>query len=273
MTHPQLTSFAERARLRRQELVQHPMYRSLHGLDDLRRFMEAHVFAVWDFMSLLKRLQQLLTCVQVPWVPPPSQRLSRFINEIVLCEESDTDGQGHYASHFELYRRAMREVGASTLHIDAVVRGIQHAGAWRPDLIPEPARAFVRSTFLLLERGQPHEVAAAFAFGREDAIPDMFRALIDALERQNPGLLVHVRYYLERHIGVDEAEHTPLALAMLEELCGDDALKWREASRAVDVAIAARIALWDGILAQVGKGSGVHRLGPRLRSYGQQGAC
>lgn len=271
-THPQLTSFAERARLRRQELIQHPMYRSLHGLDDLRHFMESHVFAVWDFMSLLKRLQQLLTCVQVPWVPPFSRRLSRFINEIVLCEESDTDGQGEYASHFELYRRAMREVGARTLHIDAVVRGIQHAGTWRPELIPEPARAFVRSTFMLLERGQPHEVAAAFAFGREDAIPDMFRALIAALDRQNPGLLVHVRYYLERHIGVDETEHTPLALAMLAELCGDDALKWREASRAVDVSIAARLALWDGILAKVVKGSGVHRLDPNVLGIGQRRA-
>lgn len=264
MTNPQLTAFAERARQRRQELIAHPMYRSLHGLDDLRHFMEAHVFAVWDFMSLLKRLQQLLTCVQVPWVPPVSRRLSRFINQVVVDEESDSDGQGGFASHFELYRRAMCEVGASTLHINAVVRSIQHAGTWRSELVPEPARSFVRSTFMLLERGQPHEIAAAFAFGREDAIPDMFRALIDALDRQNPGLLVHVRYYLERHIGVDETEHTPLAMAMLEELCGDDSLKWREASRAVDVAIAARLALWDGILAKVVRASGIHRLDPNI---------
>jgi hypothetical protein len=227
------------------------MYRELQTLDDLRRFMESHVFAVWDFMSLLKRLQQLTTCVSVPWVPPASQRVSRFINQLVLDEESDGDGQGGFASHFEIYRRAMREVGADTLFIDAVVRSIQHAGTWRPDLIPEPARSFVRTTFALVERGKPHEVAAAFAFGREDAIPDMFRALIASLDRQNPGLLVHVRYYLERHIGIDEVEHTPMALAMLEELCGSDELKWHEASIAVDTAVAARIALWDGIHVRV----------------------
>ena len=254
MGHQGLAVFSQRARERRDELIAHPMYRELETVDDLRRFMESHVFAVWDFMSLLKRLQQLLTCVHVPWVPPPHRRVSRFINQLVLDEESDADGQGSYASHFEIYRRAMREIGADTLYIDAVVRGIEHAGTWRPELIPEPARSFVQSTFRLLERGRAHEVAAAFAFGREDAIPDMFRSLIAALDRQNPGLLQHVRYYLERHIGVDEQEHTPMARSMLEELCGDDEEKWREAMAAVDVAVAARLALWDGIRARVQQG-------------------
>lgn len=246
-----LSLFSQRARQRREELVQHPMYRELETLEDLRRFMESHVFAVWDFMSLLKRLQQLLTTVSLPWVPPPSRRVSRFINQLVLDEESDADGQGGYASHFEIYRNAMREVGAETLYIDAVVRSVQHAGTWRPDLIPEPARSFVRATFGVIERGKPHEVAAAFAFGREDAIPDMFRALIASLDRQNPGQLAQLRYYLERHIGIDEVEHTPLAMAMLEELCGGDELKWREAAHAVDAAVAARVALWDGIHVRV----------------------
>jgi hypothetical protein len=252
MNQQGLAQFSQRARERREELVAHPMYRELHTLDDLRRFMESHVFAVWDFMSLLKRLQQLLTTVTLPWVPPASRRVSRFINQLVLDEESDADGQGSYASHFDIYRRAMHEVGAETLHIDAVVRSIEHAGTWRPDLIPEPARSFVRSTFALLERGQAHEVAAAFAFGREDAIPDMFRALVAALDGQNPGL-VHIRYYLERHIGIDEQERAPMALAMVEELCGDDELKWRAASRAVDAAVAARLALWDGVQVRVGR--------------------
>jgi hypothetical protein len=255
-----LSHFTSRARQRRDELITHPMYRELYTLDDLRRFMESHVFAVWDFMSLLKRLQQLLTTVTLPWVPPASQRVSRFINQLVLDEESDHDGRGGYASHFELYRRAMQEVGADTLYIDAVLRSIEHTGTWRPELIPEPARSFVRSTFSLLERGQAHEVAAAFAFGREDAIPDMFRSLIGALDRQNPGLLVHLRYYLERHIGIDEQEHTPMALAMVEELCGADELKWRDATRAVDTAVTARLALWDGIQVRVGRNRSQTRL-------------
>jgi hypothetical protein len=272
MNQRALSEFALRARKRREELTAHPMYRELHSLDDLRRFMEQHVFAVWDFMSLLKRLQQLCTTVTLPWVPPHSRRISRFINQLVLDEESDDDGFGGYASHFEIYRRAMQEVGADTLYIDAVVRSIEHTGTWRPELVPEPARSFVRSTFALLESGQAHEVAAAFAFGREDAIPDMFRSLIAALDRQNPGLLVHVRYYLERHIGIDEQEHTPLAMAMVEELCGDDELRWREAMRAVDRAVAARLALWDGIQVRVGRNRSHTRLiAQRMPAPGQPG--
>ena len=259
---PELAATKQLLETERSAVVEHPLYEHLGDLDAARSFMELHVFAVWDFMSLLKRLQQLLTCVHVPWVPPQHPRVSRFINQLVLDEESDADGQGGYASHFEIYRRAMRQVGADTLYIDAVVRGIQHAGTWRPELIPEPARSFVRSTFALLENGRAHEVAAAFAFGREDAIPDMFRALIHSLDRQNPGLLHHIRYYLERHIGVDEQEHTPMAMAMLDELCGDDEQKWREASHAVDIAVAARLALWDGIRSRVQK----QRARPRMEA-------
>ncbi len=96
----------------REALVQHPFYTEVNSLDRLRGFMGMHVFAVWDFMSLVKRLQREVTCQRLPWMPPSSSRISRFANEVVLGEESDLDPAGMPVSHFELYLRAMDEIGA-----------------------------------------------------------------------------------------------------------------------------------------------------------------
>src|SRR2546425_11084063 len=87
-------------------------------LDSLRLFMEHHAFAVWDFMSLLKALQRRLCCVEVPWLPAVDPLGSRLVNEIVLAEESDDDGRGGFASHFDLYHRAMTRCGANSAPID-----------------------------------------------------------------------------------------------------------------------------------------------------------
>src|SRR5438067_8881693 len=98
----------------RAALLDHPIYTQVASVADLRRFMEDHVFAVWDFMSLLKRLQQDMTCIRVPWFPADNAKAARLINDIVIGEETDVDPDGSYVSHLGLYLRAMREIGAST---------------------------------------------------------------------------------------------------------------------------------------------------------------
>jgi hypothetical protein len=95
----------------RAALVEHSLYARLTGLRDVRVFMEHHVFAVWDFMSLLKSLQREVTCVGVPWVPRGDPTVRRLVNEIVLAEESDDGVRETYTSHFELYRAAMDVAG------------------------------------------------------------------------------------------------------------------------------------------------------------------
>ena len=109
----------------RQVLLGHPVYADIRHAAALRTFMEQHVFAVWDFMSLLKALQRSLCCVAVPWLPSQLSLGSRLVNEIVLAEETDEDGQGAYASHFDLYRRAMTRLGADTTRIDEVLRRLR----------------------------------------------------------------------------------------------------------------------------------------------------
>jgi len=234
----------------RQRLVDHPLYREIRDIQHLRIFLQSHVFAVWDFMSLLKSLQACLTCVATPWLPSPYPKSRRLINEIVLGEESDKFGDG-YISHFELYLQAMVEAGADTSAIRTLVHELKSGRAF-PDALsvagpPAEAGEFVRTTFSFLQLDKPHVTVAAFTFGREDLIPDMFHQMVKDL-RQNLEMVGLFEYYLDRHVEVDADSHGPMALQMVEELCGPNKRKWEEAGFGAVTALQARLALWDGIL-------------------------
>lgn len=236
-------------------LVSHPLYDAVRDERALRLFMRAHVFCVWDFMSLLKSLQHAVTCVETPWFPVGDREARRFINEIVVAEESDVHPAGGYASHFELYYEAMQACGADARPIDGFMvrlragRPVQAALA--DPSIPNGVADFVRATFSVIETGSLHRIAAAFTFGREDVIPDMFRRLVTGLAQDAPARWSTFLYYLERHVEVDSGEHGPLAHALLEKLCGNDLQRWREAEESARAALEARIALWNAVLADI----------------------
>lgn len=238
----------------RERLDRHPLYASLRTLEDVRDFMMHHVYSVWDFMSLLKYLQHRLAPASFPWAPIGSPTVRRFINEIILEEESDeglpgANGGRTYASHFELYCEAMREIGADVDVPIGFVAAVQCAGldaALARSSVPAPAQRFMRTTFGFIATDKPHVVAAAFALGREQVIPEMFRALLKEMQigaRQAPAF----HYYLERHIHLDQDHHGPLSLLMLNELCEGDPAKLAEAKEAAVRAISARLELWDGV--------------------------
>ena len=257
---PSLAMIEARIAPLRARLASHPLYPSIRTPAQLRTFMESHVYAVWDFMSLLKALQRALTCVDVPWTPTRFPASRRFINEIVLGEESD-EYEGRPASHFELYLEAMERAGASTVAVRGVVDRVARTPRAEVDLtgVPPAAKAFVETTFRVIRTGSLAAQAAAFTFGREDAIPNMFRALVRDLNSEmggGPGQdLGQFLWYLERHIEVDGDEHGPLSLRMVADLCGDNPVLWEEAATAAEEAIRARLALWDGVLEAIRAGS------------------
>lgn len=234
---------------KKHELGTHPIFSEIHSLTVLKRFMETHVFAVWDFMSLTKRLQQELTCVSLPWLPPQNPHAARMINEIVLGEESDQrPGRGH-CSHFELYLDAMREIGASTEAVEYFVM-LQQQGvgldAALQTAAPGAAAPFVKQTLHTALHAPAHCVAAAFVHGRESVIPLMFQRILDDWRidtRQAPTF----RYYLERHIEVDGDDHGPAAQRLLEHLIGGDPQREEQALTYAIAAVDSRIALWDGL--------------------------
>ena len=265
----------------RERLVRHRIYGLVNSADRLRRFMESHVFAVWDFQSLLKAMQQRLTCTTLPWVPTPDPEARRLVNEIVLDEESDELPEGGAASHFELYLDGMRAAGADTGPIDRMIEILQAGrlpqvgkpaatvGGTGPQVgkpaatvgelvaiamhdagAPEAARDFVQKSFAVIESGSTHGIVAAFTYGREDVIPDMFRSLVSSLASRDPAW-ERFHWYLERHIEADDEKHAPVCRRIMARLCGDDPAKWVEASRVARECIEARIALWDAIAAEI----------------------
>ena len=235
----------------RNNLLAHPVYSQIQDLQGLQRFSETHVFAVWDFMSLLKSLQIGLTSVTLPWVPVGNADTRYLINEIVLGEESDVDEAGNRISHFELYLSAMQQMGASTNVIDTIIAQI-NAGttvqeAIEAALLPKQVKDFLQFTFDISFNAPLHVKAAVFTFGREDLIPSMFMKILDKIYADAPVKVSIFKYYIERHIEVDGDHHSHLALDMVNSLCGTDASKWEQATAASIKALELRIGLWNAI--------------------------
>lgn len=252
-----MTNFPlENVKRLRKELAMHPVYAAVTNMNDLTVFMQHHIYSVWDFMSLVKYLQNQIAPAQTPWLPFGDAQVQRFINDIVLEEESDEgipleDGTPTYTSHFNLYAQAMEEVkvGSSELvrtFISKVASDSLNV-ARQTTAIPSSAKEFMETTFSFIDSDKPHVIAAAFALGREHIIPEMFRALLDKMNISSEEATVF-HYYLDRHIELDGDHHGPMSMRMLELLCENDTAKIAEAEEAALHAIKARIKFWDGVL-------------------------
>jgi len=246
----------------RQEIINHKVYTLINDIEDLQIFMQHHIFAVWDFMSLLKALQNNLTCTQVPWIPNGSPETRYLINEIVVGEECDVDLEGNRRSHFELYLDAMHQCGADTEQINDFIEKLKSGSkvdnALAQSTIANGTRAFVNGTFDVIDSKKDYLQAAVFTFGREDLIPSMFISIVNDIYQRIPSSVSIFKYYLERHIEVDGDHHSHLALEMTSSLCGNDESKWNEVEQAVTASLKQRIQLWDTIYEAIQLKNAVH---------------
>ena len=239
----------------RQEIINHKVYSAIKDIDDLKVFMQFHVYAVWDFMSLLKTLQSNLTCTAVPWFPKGSADTRYLINEIVVGEESDVDLQGARKSHFEIYLDAMNQCGADTSKIQLFTEMLKNTGdfknAYLTSNTPKEAQDFVDFTFKVIESGKAYLQAAIFTFGREDLIPGMFISIINEMHKNFPNDISIFKYYIERHIEIDGDHHSHLAMQMTSNLCKDDEDLWHEAEESVINSLKQIIEFWNGSYLQL----------------------
>ena len=231
-------------------LRNHSLYSKIKDVDDLNIFSNAHVYAVWDFMSLLKFLQINLTSISIPWFPSKNTTTAKLINEIVAGEETDEDQEGQPVSHFEMYIDSIEEFGLNTSEIINNLNTLNNIETIDKDIekldIKSYVKDFLKFTFSVIKRGKIHEVASVFTFGREDLIPDMFIPLIEGINSENNDLNKLI-YYFKRHIEVDGDMHGPMSMEMLSYLCNNDPSKISESALIAEKAILARISLWDGI--------------------------
>ena len=226
--------------------VNHDLYNKLNSADDISVLMSYHVYAVWDFMSLLKSLQNHLTCTSSPWKPVGDSETRRLINSIVLEEESDVDANGNPSSHFEMYLDAMNECGADTKEINDFVNNVNKSYIPSVNIGVDD---FLKTTFNIINSNKPHIIASAFTFGREDLIPDMFSEIVNQYNNDNK--LDKFVYYLERHIELDGGDHGPLALQLISNLCENDTKKWKEVEESAIESLIARKNLWDFVSKQL----------------------
>lgn len=235
----------------RVRLFAHEIYQQMETLEDLREFMEHHVYAVWDNMSQLKALQNTLSCVNNIWTPTPYKKTLRVINELALEDECDQFGDEYY-SHFELYRNAMQQAGANFYLVDRFLALLQQEKdlykALEKISLPESIKLYLKVNWDISHSGQPHKMAAAFFLGREDVVPELLHKLGQDLMFYHPRELAFMKDYLERHTKTDRELHNLHVQTVLEELCGDDEQKWQEAETAAKAVLDARFALWDGML-------------------------
>jgi hypothetical protein len=238
------------------QLLTHSLYEKVKTIEDLHCFLENHIYAVWDFMSLLKALQNKLTCTTTPWLPVGNPQVRYLINEIVVAEETDLAMDGTRQSHFEMYLDAMQQCGATTSVVSEFLENVKNTqnifvSIKQSNLHPN-VKAFLGFTFRVIEEGKAHKIAAAFTFGREDLIPSMFTEILKNFQSNFPETdLSKLIYYFERHIELDADDHGPMAMQMISELCGSSETKWSEVEEVSVEALQKRIGLWDAIEEQV----------------------
>ena len=238
----------------RQLLASHKLFSNTLNVDQIRHFMESHIFSVWGFMSLLKALQSGITVNNIPWMPNQNTKngLTNFINEIVLCEESDDIDNIGYISHFEIYLLAMDKINADPSQINFLTKKLK-SEKYNKKLIEElniydEVKEFIKFDLdVALSKNLP-KIVGSFTLGREKVIPNMFSYIITCIEYSNS--TKNLLTYLKRHVNIDGDRHGPLSIKLLDTICDTDE-DYAIAYNSGITSLKLRLKVWDRIASEL----------------------
>ena len=231
------------------KITAHPLFANKLERKHICKFMESHIFAVWGFMSILKSLHKMITPNKLPWMPNKNTKngLVNFVNEIILCEESDfVEGIG-YISHFEIYLLAMKNMGARTDQLDRLTSRMSEKGYHEKHLddlnASDEVKNFLKHDLEVSMNGTLPEIVGAFTLGREKVIPNMFGYILPAIRKTSASSFLIT--YLERHIDIDGDRHGPLSMKLLSASCDKNQLPlaYETAIESLEL----RLLVWDKI--------------------------
>ena len=239
----------------RNKLKYHAVYSKMNLEEKVMIFMNTHIYCVWDFMNLVKRLQVHFTSVEVPWRPTTSvqtRMLRRLANEIVLEEETD-ELEGQFISHFSYYVESIRQVqnGVISNNLTRFINDISSDSvSYQEILNREYLPTAIRNFLQITSNAAVHEniivTAAAFTFGREVMLPEIFTSILKESGVANQPRLSKFVNYLDRHIELDGDYHGFLSKKMVLKLVSNQE-EWDLVIKTAKIALEARVALWDDI--------------------------
>ena len=239
----------------RNKLKYHAVYSKMNLEEKVKIFMNTHIYCVWDFMNLVKRLQIHFTSVEVPWRPTTSiqtRMLRRLANEIVLEEETD-ELDGQFISHFSYYVESIRQVqdGVISNNLTRFINDISSDSVSYQEILnleylPKAIRNFLQITSNAAVHENIIVTAAAFTFGREVMLPEIFTSILEESGIANQPRLSKFVNYLDRHIELDGDYHGFLSKKMVLKLVSNQE-EWDLVIKTAKIALEARVALWDDI--------------------------
>lgn len=251
----QLSYIIDITRLMMTAINHHKVFSALTSIERFRRFTEMHVYATWDFMCLLKALHRKLNGgSELLWLPPVRSYGEWLINPRLAIEENDITPKGnHLLSHFELYLQAMQECGANTRGINAFIQYVKRdpplSLLLAQNYLSETTRRYLAGTFDMIITKDSHILAACFAFAHEHIAENMFTHILQHLM---PMAAVHDSlasfiYYFQRQIDLTGVLQGPQAETLLAILCGEDEVKWEDATDAAVFSLKSQLQFLDGI--------------------------